>query len=351
MDKRIPVLMLAALIGLSGCGSTEVDDDRKLADASEVQEIKNFSAFEETELPTPTPTQAPEPTKEPEKPFEGNYTFDENSLLQAAFSGQKYAKSVMQDYENHIRTETLTAEGVTVILESDLNSGTSYGKVTVETASKDNLQKILLAFENGLNEKNISGFFESKYNGTDKAPLIGLADATYSEDVGKFRAVLTRVSRKGDQVPYWEDLKTNVNELIGGKCTKTLDTNGAAFTGVFAGVDFGNVAQGNVSMKKQGYTQDAEGNMKKQIQYSASYTSDNGGSYTVDVSMLGQEDDHFKILISRPDLTEDISLLSVAEHIYQAFYNGSFNTEQTLPYQADHVAVQRTDNGLEIVLK
>ena len=37
MDKRIPVLMLAALIGLSGCGSTEVDDDRKLADASEVQ--------------------------------------------------------------------------------------------------------------------------------------------------------------------------------------------------------------------------------------------------------------------------------------------------------------------------
>ena len=147
------------------------------------------------------------------------------------------------------------------------------------------------------------------------------------------------------------DLKTNVNELIGGKCTKTLDTNGAAFTDVFAGVDFGNVAQGNASLKKQGYTQDAEGNMKKQIQYSASYTSDNGGSYTVDVSMLGQEDDHFKILISRPDLTEDISLLSVAEHIYQAFYNGSFNTEQTLPYQADHVTVQRTDNGLEIVLK
>ena len=107
--------------------------------------------------------------------------------------------------------------------------------------------------------------------------------------------------------------------MIGGKCKKTLDTNGAAFTDVFAGVDFGNVAQGNVSLKKQGYTQDAEGNMKKQIQYSASYTSDNGGSYTVDVSMLGQEDDHFKILISRPDLTEDISLLSVAEHIYQAF--------------------------------
>ena len=38
MDKRIPVLVLAALIGISGCGSTEVDDDRKLADASEVQE-------------------------------------------------------------------------------------------------------------------------------------------------------------------------------------------------------------------------------------------------------------------------------------------------------------------------
>ena len=358
---------------LTGCGGKN-DTQRKLEDATKVKEVKNFSEYRETEIPTEPPTEKktePPTEKHTEPPTEKHtepptsapapaaysrdYDFSDLAVLGAVFKNGgigsvPYTSVASQDEENRIRTQTVTFEDgqKTVIFTADPYSGRTNGKVEIRypVGSEAAVRDVLLSFDNGINEDNVDDFMAGAYNGTEKAPYLGLHDAMY---VVTDRIYVTLEKNGTDEgpVPNWEERPADLGELTGSaKVSGELSSGADPFSDLVSSMEFGAVSFDGSEYTGREKRADEQGNVISEgAAFTARYSADNGNSYVFEA---GLPDAKLKVTVTRSDCNDPVTVMYLADHIFRYFKSGPFDTGHDIlstDFETDGCRVSKTENG------
>lgn len=340
MRKRVVISILLICIA-SGCGKkNSIDDNRKLAYADEIQEVENFSAFEETELPMPTPTERPQATPT-EAPTEISHMvdFDFSPRKITDLFAEVGTRTVTQDWEKGVRTEKFQWENMEVLLSGDKQSGNSYRilEATLSGSQKEeNAKKLALTMNTDLNEKNIEKFIQGEYE--THADYIGLEEVSCIEKEGKIYIKMVKEPQQTDKIPLWEESVKVTDILPGCRFSGELANSKDTFGSMFAGIEFGNVKMEKASLNKMIQLYDKD---KKQtdIQYEAVYQSDTGNQYRVYVDP--EKKNQIQIEYKGAEPMDSYAIMNISEHLFRAFYNGTIDTAYDLDkdYAIDHLKI------------
>ena len=394
--KVIFALMAAACFLLAGCQEKEPETplqeyDGTIEDVADLS--SNYMSVQPTATPTPTmtptpsptpaptatptpsPTPAPEteeipeatptPTPEPQPILEkhtSDYDFSLNKLLDLVFQetggkkGSGYSLIKAQDYVNTSRS--ITAKNVDGTKEfslfSDPSSGNTYKRLDIKFSGEDStelMKNTLLSMDFGFDERLYALFVNGKFNGKDNAPYIGYFDAGYSEDGGTVTVYLEKNSFDySDKTPGWEDgLGCTVSSQIGSDRKSGL-ISPEEFTNLLSGIDFGRIT---AEEKDHIYVM-TKGEDKKEEEieeYSAVFTSTDGGSYEININTM--EQGGMEIIFTRPDITTSGEIIQICNYIYQEYFSETLDANADLdkePLSNDHCTVTKTDSGFTMYI-
>ncbi len=369
--KKYLIAALCLCVLLGGCGKRNDGEERVLEgfDNTDVQEVKDFSSYEETEPPTEPATEPltvpqteppTEPVTEPaEEPFSADYELSEYNVLQAVFSrfgglgAIPYESTVTQDMQARTRVQTVTAMdgGIVVTMEADAASGTSYKKVTLDYSTADaqeDIQDALAGFDNGISMDNIGRFMEGAYSGGN-APLIGLADASYTYADGHAVAVLVKNDVAEGEVPGWEvpDMDSAAF-LASAKFHKDVSDGADLFSEMLQGLEFGPVIMDGASFTSYRKVTDEKGNVTAESAvFLANYHTDDGHSYEVTLSNENAETEGLTVVSHRPDAATPEAVMALSGHLYQYVFEGmpDLGADPSAGYSMEHFNVTKTDDG------
>lgn len=375
--KRYFIILICLCLVLGGCGKKK-EDDRVLEgfDNPTVQEVKDFSAYEETETETETETEPPteppteQPTEPPtetetepiEEPFAADYEFSEYNVLQAVFhrfgglGAIPYVSSVVQDLQSKTRIQTVTAMdgGIVVTLEADAVSGSSYKKVTLDYSVDDGenaLADALLGFDNGISDSNIESFLSGAYNGGN-APLIGLADASYMLGDGHAVAVLVKNDMAEGEVPYWEAAAADSTHFVpSAKFHRGIADGEDIFSEMLQGIELSPVVMDSAAYTSYSKVTDEKGNVTGGgTVFQAAYHTDDGHSYEITLSDAADDTHGMTVTCHRPDATTQAAILPLSEHLYQYLFEGTLDMAADLSagYSTGHCSIAMTGDGFSI---
>lgn len=375
MRKKMVLLFLIITTMLSACSGTGKEDDRILSDVDgQIREVKNFTQYDETELPTEEITEpitevVTEPETEPEtdpvtelveQPYSKEYDFSDFRVLQAVLKKKggigstPYTSTVVQDYENATRTQTvITSDGtVEVVFKADKTSGETNKELKISYASEttmEDIRGILLAFDNGLNENNVDKFMRGEYNGTEKAPFIGLYDAEYSDQDGIAHVKMVKNAVENGSVPFWTGTTTtDIGQLTkSDKYSGQMTNGGDSFGELLQSLEFERVTMRSSVLSNSSVVTNERGDViSSQSGFIAEYDCSNGDQYMITADCSS---DLGGIQIRcRADGLNSVSVMNIANHIYQAFYEGSIDVSYDLTtgaYQTNDYKVELLEDG------
>lgn len=369
MKRNLVIMTLLAVMLFTGCGQKDSDESRVLSmpDEASIREVKDFSAFLETELPTEAPeteapeteppqteplqTEAPE-TEPPEIPYSEDYDFSDETVLAAAFSGSDYQTDIILDYQNRIRTMTASKDGLTVSLTADTKSGTSSYRCEF-SGDSDKVRQAVLLLRDGVDEDNLERFFEGAYNGEDNAPLIGLKNVSCTAEGQMVTAVLEKKQAELEgKVPGWQDEGIDIGTVLGSvKLTGALSDGADFFGDILSGISFSKTKMESFTLQKT-ESKTADGKTSLYADFAAVYTSEDGSRYEISMDGTNSDTQGLSILVRRADLQDSAVIMAVADHIYQGVYEGELDTsaDLTQPYQKEHCSVAKTEDGFQMFL-
>lgn len=341
MRKRA-VIFILLLCTISGCGKKDtIDDSRKLAYVDEIQEVENFSAFEETELPTPTPTEMLQPTPT-EGPVEISHFVDfDFSPQKVSDFAEGFTRTVTQDWENGTRTEKFQWKNMEILLSGDKQSGKSYSNLEATFSGpqkQENARKFAIAMNTDLDIEKVERFLQGDYNA--HADYIGLKEVSCTEKDGNIYVKMVKALQQAEKLPFWEESIKVTDILTNCRFSGNLSNGRDTFGGIFAGIDFGNVKLKNASLNKiiREYGKDGK-QISCNVSYNAIYQSDIGNQYIVHIKP--EKKNQIRLEYKGKEPIDSYAIMNLSEHLFQAFYGGTINTEHNLDkdYEIDQLKI------------
>lgn len=376
MRKRtLYFLCLAAMLSAAGCGKKE---EPALGGLSEVKEVVNFSDFTETEIQTEPQTEPPtepptepqtetevqtepptEPQTEPaEQPYEEDFDFSDEKVLGAFYSihtldelsrQDGFSDTVTEDETQRTRTVSLSGGEVEIRLYADRYSGATNGRLEVSASNTylGAVKEALAALEAGLDEDNMDAFILGSYNGAERAPYIGLADASCSTEGGRINVVLQKAAAQEGAVPgLSNEAGPSEFALEESIFRETLSQEGAdPFFSLIEGTEGSLFETKERSVASAAKHFDRDGNLISQDGIFSGRYEAGTTSYTFTSSM--EEGKLFlSITYAQEKEMADAEIAAKAEHLYQYFYHGAFDKEKPLAEMVPaHGSLAREGNG------
>lgn len=340
--KKYPLLfVLAASALLTGCSRDERPSEYLVSPADDIAVVVNFSSFEETELITQTEAETETETEteteavteteevtemETELPYIQDFDFSDYRILRAvlrereAAADTAYSSTIVQDYKTKERTQKIEAEDGSFIITlfADPTSGATNKSLDIvyntKTAAKE-LASILLGFDNGLTDENISRFLNGYYNGGN-APLIGLSEALCEKNADGYHIKMVKSGFSEGQTPFWTDLLAGNEIAITSNTGKKITFSKESMEQMLTSIEFDPVFLTREDVLKTSQVIDADG---RTVSYSCDFQYDfdctNGHRY----SITG-ENGQLAIHCIRNDAKDSSTVLNLAEYICQEFY-------------------------------
>jgi len=378
---RKHVLAAALLIGtasiLSACGRGN-STQPVLQGAEDARSVSDFSHFIETELPeeeTQTESETEEPVHirpvqpetvkmpeterqtekqtEAEAAFEKDYDFSETAVSPAVFGeSASVSRAVTQDPASMTRTvEAEDGSGKKVIYTADPTRGATNGKIEIifPSGEEGSLRQALISFDNGITEENADKFMEGGYTGN--GPLLGLEDASISEDESGIHVILQKFpSDAGTGTPGWEnDFQTDIAGSVGSDKYHESSLISVIQSLELASVtetEAGQGGEGAAAAVTKRYAPDGSV-VSTSMSMHASYTA---GTHSY---MASLQDGTLTISVSREDCSSTQACMAFADRIYRYFYEGQIDLSFDLSagdYTNERCAVHKTDAGFDISL-
>ena len=386
INRRYHLMLLLVLsMGLMGCSSGKSDNDRVLVSADNADEIADFnkSDISQVEIVTEQQTETEQKTEkqtEPETekrtetepltekqteapaPFKKEYDFSDVTVLSAVFAEVggigmvPYTNEIIQDFALQTRTQTILADnGTKVVLEADPQSGITNTAVTITIQGDDTenrMKNILLGFDNGITQDNLSRFMDGAYAGIN-AGVIGLASTSILKEEGSMTVVLKKApfTETSEGVPFWRPVDLTETLLPDG-AFRTVDfTEGSSdMLQILQGIDFGVVTEDDSRDLVSRCTTDEKGRLiHQEVSFMRRYRSTNGNVY--EVSVGGGDENNVGITWtlqgdSLPTNKEDV--LRLAEHIIKGMFDEDIDVSSELPLELGHIVVSAEDHKISI---
>lgn len=365
---------------VTGCSKGDIDDNRVLIDmdSAMIDEVKNFSAYNENELITEIPTEVMTETEMVveteieteseteiiELPYSEDYDFSDLIIMQAAFqkyggiSSTDFETFILQDYTEKTRIQTVTTDDIKLCFSAGVNSGTSNHSVEISISSDSawqDMKAVLLGFDNGVTEDRFERFMSGEYTGEEQAALIGLKNVFITEEDNMVTVLLEKNDVENETVPYWNSDGIMLSDFINTERTDLLlSETGDSFSQILSGIEFSEVKMKEVGLHSYGIRTDSSGNvLSRTIDYNALYETEEGHTYEICLYTDEDEIPVLEINCVRDDVAEDNTIMHLAERIYQYFYNKSLDVSVSLeePFTDENICIEKTEKGFKLSIR
>lgn len=388
MWKRKFTILLAALMMLFIMGGCKNQKEPELGGLDDVQVVKNFSDFTETEVPTEAPTEPPteESTEAPtekiteaqtetqaeetetevlEEKYSEDFDFSDQTVMSAFYSVKTlndlsyedgFSDTIAVEMDKMVQTVSLSDGKVVVTMTADPYSGKT-NRILVVTCSQDYLGAVkegLIALGAGLNEDNIDKFVLGGYNGENEAPYIGLNNASCAIDSdGQVTIVLEKAQQAKGDIPGMPEGGANQTGICLEDSFANIQVTGDTdpFPALLGSVDAETYTAETSTVQPLTRHYDREGNLiSEDGLFAGKYIS---GKKTWSITTIVEEGKtKLVFLYNQSKGLSDEVILSMAEHIYQYFYHGEFDKSVSVdsPYTTNHAILEKNGSGFKLTL-